>query len=342
MKKIESVMVCMLMILSSMAIILHPDNETVKASGGEPTGNGVGLDNDFIVNISKNISQVIYHANWNGSENHIPKGRSWATAGENYTISHILKPNMNGADKVCGLTGYQEILIQNVTGPRGLIPYSKIIRKEYSSKINITDYSLSLYNNGIFYKNLSYSECFPFGRGITPNLITCSSFNNSSINDLNGALDNINHHYINVSATILNNYTNVFGLAYYINNNRTLPLIQDYNVFIINETPSCEDIIKNISVNAGGCILIANKTGQYSFTNASNQTFPVVRVNGSSSNLSSVLSEIEKGFYYTVDDFASDTSLSFLNISALPYSDYNHDWVGVINLNNESDNFSFF
>ena len=115
-------MVCMLMIFSSMTIFLHSGNDTVKASGGEPTGNGVGLNNSFIVNTAYQFSQVIYNANWSGSENNIPKGRSWATAGENYTINHILKPLMNGIVNPCGLTGYKELPIGYVSGPRGLDP----------------------------------------------------------------------------------------------------------------------------------------------------------------------------------------------------------------------------
>ena len=88
MKKIFSVIICMLMIFSTVTIILYSGDEKVKASGGEPTGDGVGLNDTYIWNQTVQFAHVIYYADWSGSENNIPKGRSWATAGEEFTIDN--------------------------------------------------------------------------------------------------------------------------------------------------------------------------------------------------------------------------------------------------------------
>jgi hypothetical protein len=93
-KKIIGIFVIMLMISSALATVLFSHNGKVEASGGDQQGSqDIGLDFDFVWNMTDNFSKVIYRTNWSG-ENNIPKGRSWATAGENYTILNILWKNM--------------------------------------------------------------------------------------------------------------------------------------------------------------------------------------------------------------------------------------------------------
>jgi hypothetical protein len=92
-KKIVGIFVVMLMISSLMTTILFSDKVEVVASGeGQQSSQNIDLDFDFVWNMTDNFSKVIYRTDWSG-ENNIPKGRCWATAGENYTIAQILKPN---------------------------------------------------------------------------------------------------------------------------------------------------------------------------------------------------------------------------------------------------------
>ena len=138
-----------------------------------------------------------------------------------------------------------------------------------------------------------------------------------------------------------NNSTGLLGEVDYIKDNQSVPLSQDSLVFIMNENPSCEEKIKNITNDSGGCILIANKTGQYTYTNASNENFTIVRVNGSNSNFISMINETEKGYNFTVNNFQNDTTLTFFNLSTLPYPNYNYPWVGVFDLDNHSEDFNY-
>jgi hypothetical protein len=109
-KKIVGIIICMLLISSTTTMVLFPDTVKVEASGGGPPDEKINLDYDWVWLRVQDFANVIHKVNWSeNGENDIPKGRSWATAGENYTINEILEPNMNGTDKPCGLTGYTKI-----------------------------------------------------------------------------------------------------------------------------------------------------------------------------------------------------------------------------------------
>jgi hypothetical protein len=164
-KKLVGIFVVMLLISSAMTAIIFSDNTKVEASGREPQGGGcVNLDYDWVWERVQDFGNVIHNVNWSeGGENGIPKGRCWATAGENYTIAQILKPNMNGTDKSCGLSNYTELSIGYISGPNGLDPYN--YPKQYSSKIVIHDYKLTIYNNSQLYLDIPYNEMFPIGVG---------------------------------------------------------------------------------------------------------------------------------------------------------------------------------
>jgi hypothetical protein len=74
-KKIVGIFVCMLLISSTTTMVLFSDTVKVEASGGgPPSSQEIGLDYDFVWNMTDNFSKVIYRTDWS-DENNIPKGR---------------------------------------------------------------------------------------------------------------------------------------------------------------------------------------------------------------------------------------------------------------------------
>jgi hypothetical protein len=191
-KKLVGIFVVMLLISSALTTILILDNGKVEASGGGQQGSGeMNFPHDWVWNLTEDFANVIHNVNWSeNGENGIPKGRSWATAGEKYTIDEILEPNMNGTNKPCGLTGYKELEIGYIPGPYGREP-NHITPKKYSTKIVIQDYGLTLFNNGILYKDIPYTELFPYGIGVRPNvnIDDRTRFNGTTIRDLKNFSD---------------------------------------------------------------------------------------------------------------------------------------------------------
>jgi len=81
------ILVCMLMTISTMTTILYTNNIKVEASdGGGDDNNRIGLDYDFMWNVTNNLSKVVYNAY---SGNDIRKGRSFGTKGEQYTADYF-------------------------------------------------------------------------------------------------------------------------------------------------------------------------------------------------------------------------------------------------------------
>jgi len=345
-KQLIGIFIVMLLICGAVTTILYSNNVKVEASGGRQQGSqNLGLDYNFIWNMTDNFSKVIYRTDWSqNGENNIPKGRSWATAGENYTIENILKPNMNGIDKPCGLTGYKELEIGYIPGPYGREP-NNITPKKYSTKIVIQDYGLTLFNNGILYKDIPYNELFPYGIGVRPNvnIDDRTHFNRTTIRNLKNFSDiypfsgTLIKDYYNISGELLNypDYK-IAGLVQYIQDNETLPESENQSglVFILNENPSCEQKMENMT-NAQGCILIENTTKAYNFTNASKQFLNVVRVDGTETNFSKMLNELNNGSAFFVDNMYDSDTFVFSNLSNTSFKDPN-DWVGLMDLYNAS------
>ena len=334
----------MLLISSVLTTILLSDNGKVEANGGGQQGSGdMNFPHDWIWRCVQNFSWVVNNTDWS-NEHNIPKGRSWATAGENYTIENILKPNMNGIDKPCGLTGYKELEIGYISGPYGREP-NHITPKKYSTKIVIQDYGLTLFNNGILYKDIPNTELFPYGIGVHPNvnIDNRTHFNGTTIRDLKTLPDiypfsgTLIKDYYNVSGELLNypDYK-IAGFVHYIQDNETLPESENQSglVFILNENPSCEQKMQNMT-NAQGCILIKNTTKAYNFTNASKQFLNVVRIDGTETNFSKMHNELNNGSAFFVDNMYDSETFIFSNLSNTSFKDPN-DWVGLMDLYNVS------
>jgi hypothetical protein len=149
-KKYFAIVISLLMVTGTTVVIIETSDDTVvKASGTVPEG-GIGLDHDWIWDKVNRFANVIHDADWS-EENDIPKGRAWASAGENYTIARILYPFMNGSGSDCGLTNMQNLTIGKIIGSS----------REYSTMIQIGNYNLDIYkglNPPTLYKDLTLSE----------------------------------------------------------------------------------------------------------------------------------------------------------------------------------------
>lgn len=249
--------IVMLMVSSVMTTMIFSEDDTVKANE-EPQDPGMNLDYDWVWNRTKDFSEVIYNVNnW---PNDIKKGREWGTEGENFTVDRILEPAMNGTDKPCGLSGYKEL-------PIGYIDQVFFRSRQYSSKIDITDYGLTINFLGEPYLELPSSELFPMGIGnlnFAHGIHTEEDLDDTfEINDAEIIMkdihvrDNVEDFYT-VPADLLNEYTTMVGPVVYLDTNDIVPENQDC-VFILNEEPSSEEKLDNLS-DALGCILIEDSS----------------------------------------------------------------------------------
>jgi hypothetical protein len=120
-KKIVSILVCMLLI--GTTIVLVPEDFNVKASGngGE---DGLGLDYDYIYNITQMLSKIIDTAY---EEGEIAKGRAFGTEGEHLAANKI-RDNMSDLDLYNITPNYLE---QIENRPSGF--------DKYLPSINLTD-----------------------------------------------------------------------------------------------------------------------------------------------------------------------------------------------------------
>ncbi len=333
------IFIVMLMISSALITILFSDHGTVEAN------DDVNLDYDYVWDEVQHFANVIHNVNWSGNgENSIPKGRSWATSGEDYTINEILDLNINGSNSPCGLTGYTLLPIKYVNTDRGKEPGSNNKPKQYSTKIVINDYSLTLENGSEPYQSLPYSEFFPHGIGLLPYILPIirTHFSSATIRDLNddpitNPFANATEKYFNISVKkVLYNGTGLLaGTVKYIKDNQSIPEDQNDTVFLMNESISCETKIQNITDNTTGCILIYDQNRNYNFNDAEGQNCSFAQINCTNRNLSLLLSGLENGTeYFVMLDYEAQT-LSFFNLS-----NYQTDigpWVGLMRLRNESD-----
>jgi PKD repeat protein len=339
-KKIVGIFVIMLMISGAMTSILFSDNSKVEASGGgQQGGTSVDLPYDWVWNYTQKFANVIHDVNWSeNGENGIPKGRCWATAGENYTIAKILKPAMDGPNSTCGLTNYTNLSIGYISGIHGLEPGTND-PKQYSSKIVIHDYSLTIYNKSVLYRHLPYNETFPLGVGTAPPSKDIDTYLNQKWNFTNATIrkrilatdDFLQDHY-NVSCDLLNTYGYIIGPVVYLDAADSIP--ENHNcVFILNEEPTSEGKFENLS-DAMGCILIENESKEYNFQNSEQYNYAIANVSGIDNNFSIVLSEIKNGSVYAVSNIQNNENLIFSNYSNASCCG-SSDIVNIVQLNNE-------
>ena len=330
-KKIIVLVIVMLLSISGIQLVFNDVNVEAESGGGESGNSGIQTLNDYVWNLLVNLTDVVHLTP--DYLNDIPRGRAWATAGENYTIKHILKPALENYTE-----GFQKLLIGPICGKL----------RQYSSKIVYNDYGLTIQNDSSepypFAQEMPYSELFPMGIGV-----------NSLGTDLDGVFDyedviiepydlfgtypfsgTYNNFYYNLSSEILNVYDTIVGYLIYVNSTDDIPVNQTAITFILDEEPGCEEIIENMTI-ASGCILINNESRTYCYQNASQNTFPVVRVDESDSNLTLILNELGNETDFMVDNVYNNETLVFTyNFSDNPFGPSNN-WVGLVSRTAPSD-----
>jgi len=290
-KKIVGIFICMLMITGGIVITFN--KEEVKAEvgdGGGGTAEDIGLNTTYIWSILRELCNVTYKADYTENFN-IPRGREWATAGENFTISKILLPQMN---YTCHLTNPHNLSIEYYADDPRFLPW------EYSSKVVLEDFNLTINNDDYPFPNLiPITEKFAIPRGIRPYRDT-SFFHaelcllNYSYDD-NWLLDNATYELKNLSYEPVDGYDGwLAGNLTYLAKNESVPEDTDGLVFLIEDNPYCQEQIDNMT-NATGCILIipdGKAPINASFTNCS---FFAAMVENTEQNLTIIRNELDNG-----------------------------------------------
>jgi hypothetical protein len=285
-RKIEHILVCMLVVTSTWTILFVPKDLNIKAdSGGGGIGNNEGLDKSYIWNITKRLCNVTYDA-YNKTD--IPRGRSLGSKGGNYTLYQILQNQM--IDKI-GLQNVTKEQLQHIVNN----PYN------YSNIINVTDFNFTVYtHNGPSYpyanpipkKEMFVMPSKNFHRAKRDRFWTTNfTFNNTTIVPakmtklwpFNGTYNN---YYFRCNFNLLDNNDSWFyGNVTYVGPNETIPSSDDQEnrVFLFEDVNSTQQKIQNIT-DGNGAIIIESGVGGIHHVNASNCTFPVVSIDQSSGN----------------------------------------------------------
>jgi len=352
-KKIMIVFCTLLLLVSTISLNVK-DNGNVKATGGAQE-NSVNLDTNYIWDRLNDLADVV---NKSYDSNDIPMGRAWASKGENYTIDEILYNEIGKANNPCGLSGYQTLQLGYVSEENGQWKKTKT-DKEYTTKINFRDFNLTLHdNNDAYHLYVPKKELFPFGCGVFPfgpdifyrthfpsclnigivdgDQTTIPSF---SFNDLPEGS------YYNISVDLLNiEVPNYFiGEVRYIESNQTIPQNQSFQVYIMDEEPNCSGKIENLTFDAGGSILIENKTKGYNFKeamNCSNLSCGVARVARNNTDFNQMLSEYWNGTNFTAIYWNDTHSVFFINQTYTSMVEKTH-CVVLFQLQNESQGSGF-
>jgi hypothetical protein len=319
MKRKISIIIIIIMLLCNSSVIIYDRDVEVKATGESGGGNngGIGLDNDFVWNVTGELSNVIRNA-YNWEEGEIQKGRAWGTNGDRFAQN--LTEDYMKKEQYCGLSEVQNITIGYL---------SDYPERNYSNKIEVNDFSFSISHpteEYPFETPMSKTEIFPFASGysywesedeITHNY----TFNNVYIWNLFDPTENrgtnwpfggtYNNYSLNVTSQLLNNCETIVGNVSYIENDDQIPSFQDGMVFIMNESIDCEEKIANIT-NAAGCILICNNSRGYQYQNVSSNYFPVVRVNETGNdNLTMIIDMLKNDEFMLVDNVLNNDVLTF-------------------------------
>ena len=315
-----------MLLVTTGLFIKFDETQNVKADFGEGEGESssgsISEMNSYVWERLRELCNVTRDA-YNISKGDIPKGRAWATSGETYTIDNILKPALENYTE-----DFQKLEIGYIDDPR----YRE---RNYSSKIVTNDARLIFYND-TSHIDVPITEFFPIAVGV-PYMLGQETldhrfdFGNVSIKNykLEGKSEKwplagtYNDYFYNVSVEeMMNDYKTVVGRPLYIENNETLPEWQDGLVFIMEEDPSCEYKLDNVT-GAMGCILIQNETkAGYNYPNADNLSFPLLKLNISTSNFSMVIDDLKNDSFYLVDNVYSEngTILTFTyNLDQVDY-----------------------
>ena len=273
--KIIGILIVLMLVLVTITMIM-PRNLEVKANPvGGRNGDDIGLDYNFMWNITTELSNVVHKY----PPGMIPMGRAFATWGDNYTAQHILKPYM---ENECNLSDV------------GLLPLGPVKDKKYrdwyyTSKLEVNGCQLIINGGYPFGDNIPIIEFFPIASAYETNSTESGTLNhnytfpncrvrttpydflsNSQIYPLGGSYTG---DYMNVSFTQVNNLSGIVGNVTYINTNATLPEQQEGQLFIMEEEQGCQDKLDNVT-DAAGVVLIYDSARGSHYVNSTNCSAP--------------------------------------------------------------------
>jgi hypothetical protein len=275
-EKIYVLIVTLLMCLSVIVII--PNDFKVEATSGSGN-NSLGLDYDYIWNITENLSNVIYNVY---EPNEIPRGRSFGSKGGYYTVNNITIPEMNAI----GLEDVHTEKIEHIADEPN---------KNYTSIINMTDFSLNINNasdNPYPFENpMSKKEMYVISTGgaaISFGSLTHNySFENvkiipNNMTDYWPTGGSFNDFVLNVTDfTVENSFSPVIGGSVaYIASNETIPSEDEQYglVFLLDDVEGCQDKLDNITRGEASIIIDTGSKG-IQHANTSECLFSVFSVN---------------------------------------------------------------
>jgi hypothetical protein len=302
---------CMLLIISAMTTILYTNNTTVKASGGD--SNGVGLDYNFMWNVTKNLSNMIY-TSYPG--NVIRKGRMFGTPGEQEAAYYFYHDIMT-----------QSLNLENVRELQ-LGPIEDNKDWYYTSKIDILDYNLTINQPDYPYpKRLPYNESFAWPSGCK-NIISefgdilSMNYNHSFSNvrllnrSINESWDlfggQFTGQYYNVTnCSMVNGQSIIIGNVSYVENVCSLPDDQEGRVFLIDKKDGCEEILENISEPSTAIFMDDGSKYSVNQSVINNCSCQIAQVNKNETNLTTVINTLKNGTVMIADNYYHNQTISF-------------------------------
>jgi len=352
-RKIVSVFVCMLMIASTVTILFTQENIKVEAAGGGQQGtqgNTIGLDYNYMWNVTKKISNAIHDA-YHGND--IRKGRAFGSNGsEIYSRDYIYGQMLS------------KLSLDNVqTTKLGPIKDIRYYRRHYTSLLDVNNYQLTInHPNYIdetgYDPNVPKNETFPlpsgrrdyifqgFGDELTHNF----TFNENENIVVDVPLSpswptggSATGEFRNVSCQPANGCDIIVGNVTYVNENDSLPEDQEGRVFLIDEVGGCNAKVEN-ATNSSAVVLIHDNDKGYNIQTSvlENASSPIVRVNSDDSNLTNITERLQRGEFIVADNVQNNGTITFtfgLTSSGIEWP--NHNFVVLINITDEKVHSNF-
>jgi len=319
-KKIICIFICMLLI-NTIIIFLPRDINVMAEDTSEDEYIDIGIDDEYIWRILGDLCNVTYDAY---DENDIPKGRSFGSKGEHYTVDKILFPEMQ--DHI-GLEDVNQEQIKHIDG---------IDTKYYTTIINMTDFQLIINNASDtpypYNKYMPKEEMFVLPCGFPPEgteeLTANFTFSDADIIPKNMTeiwpfAGSFNDYHFNstdveclrcVSPIIVGNVT-------YLNPEDSIPSLEEQygRVYLLEDTSSSQEKLDNIN-RAMASIVIDSGARGIEYVDTSECANSVVSINESDSD---ILKGLLENCTVLVDNVTGNLTFTYnLNEGWWPSSDF--------------------
>lgn len=325
MRKICVVLLAFILCISGVMIVNDDVNikaESVPGGGGE-NNSGIGLDLDYIWNVTDNLSKIIYEY----PPGLIPRGRFFGSWGGNYAAKYI-----NDTITALGLENVENLTI-------GHLNLTNTTDKDYTTVLWANEYSLTVNNpnyplpHTIPTKELYLMPSLHRPTNLLLDLLLGPTFN-LSLNDAEIVPNNmtslcpfggtLTNYALNITTyTNLNSISPfIIGNTTYITNTTTIPDAenQSMTVFLLNDIEGCQNQLDNLT-NPAACILIENQNKGSTYANATNCTFQVTKISYTDGD--AIKNLLENYSTVLVDNVTGNLTFTY-NISnaCLPFGDY--------------------